>query len=495
MRRKGRQLRPCFSSGLTAVAKQRHERRHDVFIDPDDSWMTTMLRAKERGHWVSAIYSPRFALAYPGALALAESAIKIDTSDESALRWAIREAGKRRRIDALLVHRDAILAKVASACRASGVRFTAPEAVRTALSKLQTRRVLQASGLSEVRIQPVRRMSEIAHAVRNVGFPCVLKPAAGHGSRLTFKLGNMREVDAARAQIASWAARTPRRDRWLTAQGFVCEEWLEGPIISIELAVVNGKIRPFAAALGSTTFEDPCSGYGNVIPYRGAPSAIRHCTRYATEVCSAIGFDLGVCDLEMVWTGDSAVLLEANPRKMGGAMPEAFDLATGARFDDIMLDTYAGHAVPIRHTRRKLVTVIRKIMPVHSGRIHTKPIRPWLHSFRPRKVRIHLHNDALHAGSHVRRLQVLGRVLIVSRRPDIGFAYADRATHQLAKEIGLELAAGTLPEVRNVRPTSANTEGRQMTTPDPGPRSRLKRPSRNKRKVSTARKKVKSKKK
>lgn len=428
-----------------------HETRHDVFIDPDPSWATTIQRANERGHRVSAICSPRFKRSYPAEAALIRELIVADTSDEAALRRSLRRLDRAHSIDAVLVHRDAIIRKVASACHAAAVPFTAVKPMQIALSKVRTREVLQSHGLSGVKFAAVRRIDRVAEAVKRIGFPCVLKPAAGHGSKLTFKLCNPQQLRRALARIRAWRESVARQDRWLLAQGFICEEWLEGPIISVELSVIDALARPFAVALGTETAENPCAGYGNVIPLRGHPEVVNRCVTYAQRVCSSIGLDRCICDLEMVWTRNGPVLLEANPRKMGGAMPEAYDLATGGRFDDIILDTYAGRLPELKQSRRGLITVIRKIMPRRAGTVQGRPVADWLKSFRPRRASVRLSNDALARGRRVRRLEVLGRLLVVCRDYSYGFACADRALSEIAKETGLDLVAGTLPKIHLLR--------------------------------------------
>lgn len=433
-----------------------NQARHDVFIDPDPSWATTIQRAKERGHRVSAICSPRFKAAYPVEAALIEDLIIADTSDEAAVRRSLRRLGSAHRIDAVLVHRDAIIKKIASACRAAAVPFTDVNSLEIALSKVRTRQVLQLHGLSGVKFCAARCIDQIQQAAKRVGFPCVLKPAAGHGSKLTFKLCNPKQLRRAVARVRAWRETAPRRDRWLLAQGFICEEWIEGPIISVEVSVVNGVARAFAVALGTDSAENPCAGYGNVIPLRGHTEVVNRCITYAQRVCSAIGFDRCICDLEMIWTRTGPVLLESNPRKMGGAMPEAYDLATGERFDDIILDTYAGRSPKLKRSRSGLTTVIRKIMPRYAGTVRGRLVSDWLSSFRPRRANVRLCNDALVPGRRVRRLEVLGRLLVVCRDYTYGFACANQAINELAEETGLLLVAGTLPKIRRLQSVAAS---------------------------------------
>jgi biotin carboxylase len=445
--------------------------RHDVFIDPDPSWMPTMRRARQRGHYISAICSPRYARAYPEALALAHSAAVVNTSSQGSLTKELMRLERRDHVAAVLVHRDAIIAKVAAACEASGIHFTSRESLGIALSKVSTRLVLEQRGLSSVRYEAAHTLADVRNAALHIGFPCVLKPAWGHGSLLAFRLRDLAQLRTVQKKIRAWATDTIRADRWLLSQGFVCEEWIEGPIVSVELSVVRGIIRPITVALGTAYAENPCGGLGNIIPFDWQPTVARRCVEYAKRVCQAIGFDLCVCDLEMKWTKSGPVLLEANPRKMGGQMPLALELATGLDFNDIMLDTYANRPPTLRTKKGRMVTVIRKLIPTRPGRIRGEPSRPWLSSFRPSTGTIvRLCNDALHAGARVRRHQVVGRVLAVCGEPQEGFRQAKRAVHCLEAETGLQFATGKLPVVYpGGRHANVKEKGVVMTTPAPSP--------------------------
>jgi biotin carboxylase len=443
--------------------------------------MPTMLRARERGHKVSAVYSPRFAQAYPQAIALAHQSTKVDTSNQAALTEAIESLGRDRQVDAVLVHRDAILAKVAVACRENAVRFSSVESLAIALNKSSTRRLLQQNGLSNVRFQHARTISEIRTAVQTIGFPCVLKPAGGHGSKLAFKIRNHSQLASAEREMRSWIRHSVRADRWLIANGFICEEWVRGPIISVELAVVDRKCKTIAVALGTSYRENPCAGLGNVIPFDTNPGVAYQCIEFSEQVCALIGLDCCVCDLEMVWTSSGPVLLEANPRKMGGEMPLALELATGVNFNDIILDTYAGKVPAIERIKHGYVTVIRKVMPTKRGRVRANSPQSWFDSFVTREATVRFCNDALHTGTWVRAFQVLGRILVVCKSAKLGFRVANEAVRHLQGKTRLQFVTGKLP-VLNI---GIKRKGRTMTTPDPSPAASR----RGKRKKTTAKKK------
>ena len=115
-----------------------------------------------------------------------------------------------------------------------------------------------------------------------------------------------------------------------------------------------------------------------MIPAQISKSEAEACYQYAEQVCKVLGLDLGVFHVEIMITPSGPVLVEANPRAMGGMMMTAYECATGADFCDHIINL---------HLRRKLAeplptphraATVRKIIPRRNSRTSLTLDLSWL---------------------------------------------------------------------------------------------------------------------
>jgi hypothetical protein len=234
----------------------------------------------------------------------------------------------------------------------------------------------------------------------------------------------------------------PQSERWTLDGGFVCEEWLDGPVLSVEVALLGSNIVAVTSALGTQQVVEPCVGYGSVIPVLGSDDVVGDCVEYAKRVCGSVSPTFGVWDIELIVTRKGPMLVEVNPRRMGGRMLAAYNWATGGRFEDVVLDTYSGRHPTVTPSQDRVV-VIRKLLPLDDGRVSASwNPTPMFYSDQLQFV-----NYDLAPGAQVRRMQVLGRLLVRSTEARLAFARADHVMEWLEERSGLRLVRGTLPTI------------------------------------------------
>ncbi len=79
-------------------------------------------------------------------------------------------------------------------------------------------------------------------------------------------------------------------------------------------------------------------------------------------------------------------------------------------------------------------------MPRFDGRISPNLSRDWR-----MMPRVHFVNYSLAAGFYVRRLEVLGRIIVITENVEEGFAFADNILSRLQEDSGIEMVFGDLP--------------------------------------------------
>ncbi|VVN84748.1 ATP-grasp domain-containing protein [Pseudomonas fluorescens] len=411
-----------------------------IFVDPDATWTPVLNRSRERGFKVINISSPRYTSSYPDLESLADTTISCDTSNSKILAATLNTIEMTDRT-AIITSNDGTLEVVAEAAEYQNISFTPLSAVRLARNKINMRKHLKCHGFQMPRFEAFRTMRDLERAVNTIGFPCAIKPASGHQSWFCFRLSSTIDIELVIENLNYMIDNLAPNNAWCLKNGFICEEWMDGPIISVSVAASNGLPIPICVALGTTSPDAPCAGYGSIIPYIENKYVAETCSHYAENICRTLGLTVGIFDLEMIWTKTGPVILEVNARRMGGVMPHAYDIATGDDFSDIILDAYL--LLPISPRPKFTHTaVIRKIIAGSGGIIKSSLDENIL---KPHGHNIYYRNYFLHEGVLVDKFDVLARLISVGTSSTIEFEKLDSLLIEIEKQIEIPLLRGFLP--------------------------------------------------
>ncbi|MGM4921679.1 ATP-grasp domain-containing protein [Tardiphaga sp. 804_B3_N1_9] len=411
-------------------------RKHIVVIDPDPSWISTIRLAKRREYRISAITSKRFKKAYPTVAEHIDDEIIAETTNTNKLTIALQKLHSSEPVSGILVHRDAMIHKAAKACEIVGIPFTSANGVRLARNKRLSRLRLEKHGLSNIRQAFSKSANELPFAANAIGYPCIIKPATGHASRLAFRLENDEDLSDACDEIIEWEQNAHPKDLWITSSGFVCEEWISGPIISVELSAVDSIYAPITVALATSYPENPCAGFGSIIPFCFQPVSDL-CIKYASEVCRTLGLDNGAFDIEMIWHDGHPIILEANPRKMGGEMAKALRLSTGISYEAVLLNAYVERSLKIPRKSKSKISCIRKLIAEIGGTTTDEAVHKILEVMQ-QYSQATLFNYALHPGQGFEKWDIVGRFILECSDEKHGFEQANSIVSRLEVASGIK---------------------------------------------------------
>ncbi|MCD0418124.1 ATP-grasp domain-containing protein [Rubrivivax sp. JA1024] len=127
----------------------------------------------------------------PG-LALADAAEVVDLRDADAVVAVVRRTGARGVVPVPL---GAVLATVGAVNDALCFRGISSRSARLCTDKALMRAAFAAAGLAQPMSLPAATRDEVLAAARRVGFPLVVKPASGSGSRGVALLADAAELD------------------------------------------------------------------------------------------------------------------------------------------------------------------------------------------------------------------------------------------------------------------------------------------------------------
>jgi hypothetical protein len=127
------------------------------------------------------------------------------------------------RIDRLIAYLEELQIPVADARQRMGIDGMHGESARNFREKARMKAVLREAGVSVARSRLLTSQYEVEKFVAEVGFPIVLKPPAGLGSRATFRVKSQSELKVAMARLAPSMSAPYQAEEFVTGRENTCE--------------------------------------------------------------------------------------------------------------------------------------------------------------------------------------------------------------------------------------------------------------------------------
>ncbi|MFI0967927.1 ATP-grasp domain-containing protein [Streptomyces sp. NPDC021080] len=295
-------------------------------------------KAQTAGFWVAAIWDPR--LESPEYLddvrALADLYVTADFRDEEALRRTVRAVALEH--DASLIYhigREETMVSAYEVAEELRAELNPAAAIRVLADKHAMRELLAKRGLSPVAFVAAPTRREVPDAVRRIGFPAVVKPAALAGSRGVYL---WREP----ADQVPWTALL---DQYGYDGPFLVEEYLRGPEYSVETLSQDGR-HQVVGITGKLLGPPPLfveTGHVHPAPL---PEDRRRAVEDLTEqFLTACGYRFGPAHTEVIWTPRGPRIVESQARLGGDRIPRLIELATGLDIEQAVFAALKGAPV------------------------------------------------------------------------------------------------------------------------------------------------------
>ena len=153
----------------------------------------------------------------------------------------------------------------------------------------------------------VDTLEELKAHEADVTFPCIIKPTDNAGSHGVAKVHNLQEL----LDNYEYAHQSSRHGK------VIVEEYLDGPEVSVEVMVVDGKVNILQITDKITTEAPHFVELGHTQPSRLPDETQRQIREVADMACKSIGIDKGPAHVEMKVTKRGPVMIELGAR-MGG---------------------------------------------------------------------------------------------------------------------------------------------------------------------------------
>jgi biotin carboxylase len=261
-----------------------------------------------------------------------------DLLDRDAVVAAARALAATRPVLGVLSWDETLVVNTAHVAHALGLPGPGVDAIEGCRDKFRSRRVLTAAGVAQPRFDFVRDEAHAVAAADRIGYPVIVKPR-GMGASIGVILAE--DADAVRAAFTA-AQESSLIGAVAYRGGALVEEYLTGPEISIDGAIVAGDYTPMFVGRKTVGMSPWFEELGHTVD--AADELLTDPTLLATLAAAhrAIGFGFGITHTEVKLTERGPVIVEINGRLGGDLIPLLARFATGIEPGAAAVDVSTG---------------------------------------------------------------------------------------------------------------------------------------------------------
>ncbi|MFG2815699.1 acetyl-CoA carboxylase biotin carboxylase subunit family protein [Streptomyces sp. NPDC048410] len=249
----------------------------------------------------------------------------VDVTDRAAVLAAARELAAHVPVRGTLSWDETLIVTTAHVAEALGLPGASVDGVEGCRDKFRSRRLLTEAGVAQPRFAYVDTAEEALTAAAEIGYPVIVKPRGMGASIGVVLAADAGEVAGAfrTADEASQIGAVPYRS------GALVEEYLEGPEISIDAAVVDGEYHPMFVARKQVGLFPYFEEIGHHVAADDPLRTDETLLGMVRAAHRAIGYRYGITHTEVKLTARGPVIVEINGRLGGDLIPRLGQLATG----------------------------------------------------------------------------------------------------------------------------------------------------------------------
>lgn len=416
--------------------------KHLVFIDANNAAIQSMDEALQQGYKVTFLRQENVAFYQKNTYTQSVIArlhriidMKNGTNTDE-ITYLLSNILKDEVIDGIIAPLEPSLEAVSEACKRCGIPFTAPQGVKNARDKRQARAILQKHHVPTIRSWVAQTLDEVDAIFSQYTPPFILKPVSGYDSLYAVKATSPAQARDAATDILNAVTTSALPYQEIFSRGILIEEFLQGKLLSAEVGIYNENFYEFMISGRSQSRFNECIELGSLMPAEVTSQQRKACFRYAKAVCQALGLDYGIFHIEIMYTDKGPILVEANPRLMGGVMPEIYRQATGVSIYPALFAMATRADTSISMPAANKTVTVRKIMPLADGvtaqafnvdDIHTNPNI------------VNFYSDKLTPARKVYKNEVLGRIMVSHQESDEAGRIADSLLRDIESRIGIKI--------------------------------------------------------
>jgi biotin carboxylase len=322
--------------------------KHVVFVETNSSGIIGVETALNLGYQVSFIYSEKNKSLYSFDKMeslfprLAGVVVCEDTLDCVALFTSVAALNLKFKIDSLITVLEYCVESTASSAEKLGVPGSYGLVAARARNKGQVRQVLKDFGLHSCKSFEATNLDSLLLGLEGFTYPVVTKPSRGAASFFVKVCNSKQDVVSAWKDFSESKSGTVGNLQSVISESLLVEEYLSGKMISAEVGLSQNEFRLFTIGERKRAKHNEVIELGTTMP---APLSVLEWSQveiYAEGVVRALELGNGLFHLEIMVTSAGPVLIEVNPRLMGGSLPKVYNFAYKTNIYERLIEAHLG---------------------------------------------------------------------------------------------------------------------------------------------------------
>ncbi|HET9059396.1 MAG TPA: ATP-grasp domain-containing protein, partial [Acidimicrobiales bacterium] len=282
-------------------------------------------------------------LRQPGAAAIfdryVDDIVFCDTARSDDLWEAVESAHRKKPLTAFMSMAEYEVVDAALVAERLQVPGPARQAVLTARNKVFMRQACAAAKLPMPEFRAVASAAAAADAARQLGFPCVVKPADETSSALVRRCHSVEQAVEQYVAITSEPLNIRGQPRYPEV---LVEECIIGYEVSVEVLAERGRYVVLGVTDKQLGGTDRFVELGHLFPSMLPQLVQRAAEALAVDALTAVGFDLGLAHVEIKHGNGGPKLIEVNPRPAGDRITDLVTLSLGIDCLELVVRQYLG---------------------------------------------------------------------------------------------------------------------------------------------------------
>jgi biotin carboxylase len=297
--------------------------------------------------------------------------VQVPLTDQQAVLSAVSELKERYQFGGVFTYDEAFVVETAMVAELLNLPSNSVQTARLCRDKYLMRQTWQNAGVPSARSFLVQSLSEAEEAAEKIGYPVVIKPRG-----LAASVGVLR-VDIPEELPTRYIAANIDPHPFFRAAGggALVEEYLDGPEVSVECAVMQGHVNVIAITRKQVGLAPGFEELGHIVapnePLR-EEAAIREVLIAAHQ---ALGVHMGITHAELRLTQQGPCMIELGMRCAGDLIPYMVALATGIDLYVVGASLAANELPALRPSRRE-ASAIRFLYPPYDARVCALSVQP-----------------------------------------------------------------------------------------------------------------------
>lgn len=267
--------------------------------------------------------------------------------------------GRSKNVGGVLTYSDIYVPIVAKVAQTLSLPHLDQKTAYMCRNKLLLRNELNKKKELAVRSYKSLNLNEAIHYANYIGYPVVVKPIHGHSSIGVMKANNEKDVIQSYNKSIEY--------KFAGNYGVLIEEYLDGPEVSLECFVEDGKPNIVAITDKKLSQEPYFEEIGHTVPSDLPTNILDQFKSVAIQSLTAINFTTGIAHIEARMTRNGPKIIEIGARLGGDLIPKLVQLSTGINLPLIAANLACGLPINSEHLKKTNSATVLFVVPRESG--------------------------------------------------------------------------------------------------------------------------------